>query len=50
MSMLGADPLLGRDPFAPDAVSGKVATFNSAMAERRKGLPGLWELVARPCS
>ncbi|GAA2487340.1 hypothetical protein GCM10010276_27230 [Streptomyces longisporus] len=48
--MLGADPLLGRDPFAPDAVSGAVAAFNSALAERRKGLPGLRELVARPCS
>lgn len=48
--MLGADPLLGRDVFAPDAVSGAVAAFNSAMSERRKGFPVLWELGARPCS
>lgn len=49
MSMLGGDPLLGRDPFAADAVSGAVAAFNSAMAQRRMGLLGLWEPVARPC-
>ena len=48
VSMPGADPLLGRDQFPTDAVSGAVAAFNSAMAECPKGLPGLWGLVARP--
>jgi len=35
---------ISSDIFAPEAITAETARFNAAMAERFKGLPGLWDI------